>query len=48
MSSNQSEYLTEEEVEKLEVTCRFCDSEIRIKGLAEHIGNEYPKDLTQN
>jgi len=37
MSSNSSEYLTEEEAEKLEVTCGFCDRKIRIRSLADHV-----------
>lgn len=37
MSSNQSEYLTEEEAEKLEVTCGFCEKRITIRSLEAHI-----------
>lgn len=42
MSSNQSEYLTEEEAEKLEVECGFCDKKIiKIRSLAEHVKSEH-------
>lgn len=41
MSSNKSEYLTEEEAEKLEVTCDFCDRKIRIRSLAVHVHLEH-------
>jgi len=41
MSSNKSEFLTEEEAEKLEVTCGFCDRKIRIRSLADHVLAEH-------
>lgn len=41
MSRNSSEYLTEEEAEKLEVTCGFCEKMIRIRSLADHVHREH-------
>jgi len=33
--------MTEEEAEKLEVTCGFCDRKIRIRSLADHVKSEH-------
>lgn len=41
MSSNSGEYLTEEEAEKLEVTCGFCDKRLRIRSLVDHVKSEH-------
>ncbi|MEM2160735.1 MAG: hypothetical protein QXN55_07270 [Candidatus Nitrosotenuis sp.] len=41
MSRNSSEYITEEEAEKLEVTCGFCDKRIAIRSLEAHVRIEH-------
>ena len=41
MSSNEYEYLSEDEAEKLEVGCGFCDRRIRIRSLEDHIRSEH-------
>ncbi|MEM2161065.1 MAG: hypothetical protein QXN55_08940 [Candidatus Nitrosotenuis sp.] len=45
MSSNSGEYLTEEEAEKLEVTCGYCDRRIKIRSLGEHVQLEHSPKL---
>lgn len=47
MSSNQSEFLTEEEAEKLEVTCGFCERKVRIRSLVDHVKAEHSDNVLQ-
>lgn len=42
MKSNPSGLeITEEEAEKLEATCGFCEKRIRIRSLEEHVRREH-------
>jgi len=37
--------MTEEEAEKLEITCGFCDRKIRIRSLEAHVRSEHLDSL---
>jgi hypothetical protein len=40
--------ISEEEAEKLEMTCGFCDRRVRIRSLEDHARKEHFKNLINN